>query len=56
MLRSRQKFENMAARVAKVKPPPAFARVELPTLKAPGFAYGTESGPPAHVEESYQTH
>ena len=28
----------MAVRVAKVKPPAAFARVQLPILKAPGFA------------------
>ena len=38
MLRSRQKFQNMAVRVAKVKPSAAFARVQLPILKAPGFA------------------
>jgi hypothetical protein len=38
MLCSRQKFENMAVRVAKVKPPAAFARVQLPILKAPVFA------------------
>src|SRR5207247_3632880 len=38
MLRSRQKFQNMAVRVAKVKPPAAFARVQLPILEAPRFA------------------
>jgi hypothetical protein len=38
MLRSRQKFQNMAVRVVKVKPSAAFARVQLPILKAPGFA------------------
>src|ERR671914_157422 len=38
MLRSRQKFQNMAARVTKVKPPAAFARVQLSIVKVPGFA------------------
>ena|SRR5216110_3029244 len=38
MLRSRQKFQNMAVRVAKVKPPAAFARVQLSILEAPRFA------------------
>ncbi len=38
MLRSRQKFQNMAVRVAKVKPPAAFAQVQLPILEAPRFA------------------
>src|SRR5438445_13795946 len=38
MLRSRQKFQNMAVRVAKVKPPTTFAQVQLPILEAPRFA------------------
>ena len=38
MLRSRQKFQNMAVWVAEVNSAAPFARVQLPIVKASGFA------------------
>ena len=55
MLCSRQKFENMAVRVAKVKPPAAFAR-SVADSQGSGVRFRTESGFPARAEGSYRTH
>jgi hypothetical protein len=44
MLRSRQKFQNMAVWVTKVKPPAALSGVQLPILETPGFTSIRNSG------------
>ena len=44
MLRSRQKFQNMAVWVTKVNPPAALSGVQLPILETPGFTSIRNSG------------